>query len=130
MSNLALGLAGVAVLLVVLMLRVPIGVALALVGIGGYAAVDGWHKALAVIGSVPFELASAYSLSVVPFFILMGAVASRAGMSRELFNAANAIFSGWRGALLPLAHGYFPPKYPAMYIAPGATASPNCATSE
>ncbi|HVJ13423.1 MAG TPA: TRAP transporter large permease subunit, partial [Burkholderiales bacterium] len=99
MSNLTLGLAGVAVLLVVLMLRVPIGVALALVGIGGYAAVDGWHKALAVIGSVPFELASAYSLSVVPLFILMGAVASRAGMSRELFNAANAIFSGWRGAL-------------------------------
>ena len=99
MSNLALGLAGVVVLLVVLFLRVPIGVALALVGAGGYAAVDGWRKALTVIGSVPFELASAYSLSVVPLFILMGAVASRAGMSRELFNAANAIFSGWRGAL-------------------------------
>jgi C4-dicarboxylate transporter, DctM subunit len=99
LSNLALGLAGVAVLLVVLFLRVPIGVALALVGAAGYAAVDGWRKALTVIGSVPFELASAYSLSVVPLFILMGAVASRAGMSRELFSAANAIFSGWRGAL-------------------------------
>jgi C4-dicarboxylate transporter DctM subunit len=99
LSNLTLGLAGVAVLLVVLFLRVPIGVALALVGAAGYAAVDGWRKALTVIGSVPFELASAYSLSVVPLFILMGAVASRAGMSRELFNAANAIFSGWRGAL-------------------------------
>ncbi len=99
MTNLTLGLAGVAVLLVVLFLRVPIGVALALVGAGGYAAVDGWRRALTVIGSVPFELASAYSLSVVPLFILMGAVASRAGMSRELLNAANAIFSGWRGAL-------------------------------
>jgi tripartite ATP-independent transporter DctM subunit len=99
LSNLALGLAGVAVLLVVLFLRVPIGVALALVGAAGYAAVDGWRTALTVIGSVPFELASAYSLSVVPLFILMGAVASRAGMSRELFSAANAIFSGWRGAL-------------------------------
>jgi tripartite ATP-independent transporter DctM subunit len=52
-----------------------------------------------MMGSVPFELASAYSLSVVPLFILMGALASRAGMSRELFDAANAIFSGWRGAL-------------------------------
>ena len=99
MSNLALGLAGVAVLLVVLFLRVPIGVALALVGAAGYAAVDGWRKALTVIGSVPFELASAYSLSVVPLFILMGAVAARAGMSRELYDAANAIFSGFRGAL-------------------------------
>jgi C4-dicarboxylate transporter, DctM subunit len=99
LSNLALGLAGVAVLLVVLFLRVPIGVALALVGAAGYAAVDGWRKALTVIGSVPFELASAYSLSVVPLFILMGAVATRAGMSRELFAAANAAFSGLRGAL-------------------------------
>jgi C4-dicarboxylate transporter, DctM subunit len=99
MSNLEIGAAGVVGLLVVLFLRVPIGVALALVGVCGYAAVDGWRKALAMMGSVPFELASAYSLSVVPLFILMGAVASRAGMSRELFDAANAVFSGFRGAL-------------------------------
>ena len=99
MSNLAIGGLGVLALLVVLFLRVPIGVSLALVGVCGYAAIDGWRKALTVLGSVPFELASAYSLSVVPLFILMGAVASRAGMSRELFDAANAIFSGFRGAL-------------------------------
>jgi tripartite ATP-independent transporter DctM subunit len=99
MSNLAIGCLGVAALLVVLFLRVPIGVSLALVGVCGYAALDGWRKALAMMGSVPFELAAAYSLSVVPLFILMGAIASRAGMSRELFAAANAIFSGWRGAL-------------------------------
>jgi C4-dicarboxylate transporter DctM subunit len=99
LSNLAIGSLGVLALLFVLFVRVPIGVALALVGICGYAAIDGWRKALTVLGSVPFELASAYSLSVVPLFILMGAVASRAGMSRELFDAANAIFSGFRGAL-------------------------------
>lgn len=86
-------------LLAALFLRVPIGVALALVGAGGYAALDGWATALTVLASVPFELASAYSLSVVPLFILMGAVASRAEMSRELFDAANAVFSGFRGAL-------------------------------
>jgi len=99
LSNLTIGLLGVVVLLVVMLLRVPIGVSLALIGTCGYAAIDGWRKALTVIGSVPFELASAYSLSVVPLFILMGAVASRAGMSRELFDAANAVFSGFRGAL-------------------------------
>jgi C4-dicarboxylate transporter DctM subunit len=65
----------------------------------GYAAVDGWGKALTMVGAVPFELASAYSLSLVPLFILMGALASRAGMSRELFDAANGVFSGFRGAL-------------------------------
>jgi C4-dicarboxylate transporter DctM subunit len=99
MSSLAIGSWGVVALLVVLFLRLPIGVALALVGVCGYAAMDGWRKALTMMGSVPFELASAYSLSVVPLFILMGAVASRAGMSRELFEAANAVFSGFRGAL-------------------------------
>jgi tripartite ATP-independent transporter DctM subunit len=44
-------------------------------------------------------LASAYSLSVLPLFILMGAVASHSGMARELFQAANALFSGRRGTL-------------------------------
>jgi len=99
MTNLETGLAGVIVLLAAMFARIPIAVSLALVGAGGYAAIDGWHKALAVVASVPFELASAYSLSVVPLFILMGAVASRAQMSRELFDAANAVFSGFRGAL-------------------------------
>ena len=103
MSSLAIGLLGVLALLVVLFLRVPIAVALALTGMLGYAAIDGWKTALDVMGAVPFELASvrgnAYALSVVPLFILMGAVASRARMSRELYDAANAIFSGFRGAL-------------------------------
>ena len=99
MTNMEIGLAGVIALLAAMFVRVPIGVSLALVGVGGYAAIDGWKTALAVVASVPFELASAYSLSVVPLFILMGAIASRAGMSRELFDAANAVFSGFRGAL-------------------------------
>jgi tripartite ATP-independent transporter DctM subunit len=94
-----IGVIGVLVLLAALLVRVPIAVALATVGFLGYAAADGWPKALKMLGSVPFSLSTAYSLSVVPLFILMGAVASRAAMSRELFDAANALFSGFRGAL-------------------------------
>ena len=52
-----------------------------------------------MLGTVPFQLASAYSLSVIPLFILMGAVASRGNMATELFQAANGVFSGVRGAL-------------------------------
>ena len=103
MSNLLIGLLAVMGLLALLFLRVPIAAALALTGMLGYAAIDGWRSALDVMGAVPFELASvranAYAFSVVPLFILMGAVAARAGMSRELYDAANAIFSGLRGAL-------------------------------
>jgi tripartite ATP-independent transporter DctM subunit len=105
MSNLTIGSLGVVALLVVLFLRVPIGVALALVGVCGYAAIDGWRKALSMFASVPFELASAYSLSVVPLFILMGAVAARGNMAREMFDAANGLFSGVRGALANAAVG-------------------------
>jgi tripartite ATP-independent transporter DctM subunit len=99
MSVAAIGLAGVIGLLALILARVPIAIALALAGFLGYAALDGWARALKMLGTVPFNLASAYSLSVIPLFLLMGAVASRAAMSRELFDAANAVFSGLRGAL-------------------------------
>ena len=99
MSAAFIGVIGVAALLAALLVRVPIGLALATTGFLGYATIDGWSTALKMLGSVPFNLATAYSLSVVPLFILMGAVASRAAMSRELFDAANALFSGFRGAL-------------------------------
>src|SRR5260221_9080846 len=52
-----------------------------------------------MFGRVPFTLARAYSLSVIPLFILMGAVAARGNMAKELFDAANGLFAGVRGAL-------------------------------
>jgi tripartite ATP-independent transporter DctM subunit len=99
MSVTAIGLLGVALLLVFIFLRVPIAISLAVSGLLGYAALDGWGPTLRMAGLVPYQLASAYSLSVIPLFILMGAVASRANMAAELFQACNAVFSGIRGAL-------------------------------
>jgi tripartite ATP-independent transporter DctM subunit len=99
MTTALIGTLGVAGLLLLIFARVPIAVSLAASGLAGYAALDGWPKALKMFGSVPFTLASAYSLSVIPLFILMGAVASRANMAKELFEASNALFSGMRGAL-------------------------------
>lgn len=99
-----IGLVAVVGLLVLMMLRVPIAIALIVSGTLGYAAAQGWPIAFKTLASVPYELTGAnpgvaYSFTVVPLFIFMGAVASRANMSRELFEAANAIFSGVRGAL-------------------------------
>ena len=99
MSVAAIGFIGVAALLLLIFARVPIAVALAGAGLLGYAAIDGWSPALKMFGLVPYQLASAYSLSVIPLFVLMGAVASRANMATELFQASNAVFSGVRGAL-------------------------------
>ena len=77
MSAGLIGVLGVALLLVLTFARVPIALALAASGLLGYAAIDGWGTALKMLGRVPFTLASAYSLSVIPLFILMGAVAAR-----------------------------------------------------
>jgi C4-dicarboxylate transporter, DctM subunit len=99
MSVAIVGLLGIAGLLLLIFLRMPIALALAIAGLVGYAALDGWSPALKMLGAVPYQLASAYSLSVVPLFVLMGAVASRANMATELFQACNAVFSGIRGAL-------------------------------
>lgn len=99
MSHGLIGIIVVVALLALIFARIPIAVALATTGIVGYAALDGWAPALRMASTVTFQLASAYSLSVIPLFILMGAVASRANMARELFEACNALFSGVRGAL-------------------------------
>jgi C4-dicarboxylate transporter, DctM subunit len=99
MSVAMIGTLGVVLLLALIFLRVPIAVALAASGLVGYAAIDGWSPALRMFGLVPYQLASAYSLSVIPLFILMGAVAARGKMATELFQACNAVFSGIRGAL-------------------------------
>lgn len=85
-------------LILLIILRVPIGVALALVGYLGYAAIEGWTRAGAVVGNVPIELASAYSLSVLPLFAVMGTLTAVAGLSSDLFKAGNAVFRGTRGA--------------------------------
>jgi len=99
MSSQLIGLTGLAALVLLVLARVPCAIALGVVAFVGYAAVDGWRRALIAVGSVPYEMAEKYTLTVVPLFVLMGVVAARAGMSRELYRAANALFSGLRGAL-------------------------------
>lgn len=93
-----IGLLGLLGLIVLTLGRVPLGTAMGLVGLIGYAAIDGWGPATVILGTTPYDL-MVYSFSVLPLFILMGVVATESGMSKELFAAANAIFSGRRGGL-------------------------------
>jgi tripartite ATP-independent transporter DctM subunit len=93
-----IGLLGMGCLIALIFLRVPVGVAMGLVGLCGYAAVDGWAKAFRVFGEVPFDVATNFDLSVVPMFVLMGEVATQSGISGQLYRAARATFSGLRGA--------------------------------
>ena len=99
MSPTLTGLLGIGALFALLLLRVPVWAALALVGVLGNAALSGWPSALATLGQAPFDTASLYTLSVVPLFILTGGVAAGTGLSADLFKAAQIMLSGLRGGL-------------------------------
>ena len=99
MTATAIGFIGLAGLVALILLRIPVAVALGLTGYFGYAAIDGFARANLMLGGVPAEFASGYTLSVVPLFTLMGAVAASAGLSSDLFQAGRVLFRGTRGSL-------------------------------
>jgi C4-dicarboxylate transporter, DctM subunit len=95
------GLAGLALIMVIAFLRVPIAFAMGIVGIVGYAYMRDWNwmVAFATAQTKIYETGRNYTLSVVPLFILMGNFVTRAGMSQELFRAAYAFIGHRRGGL-------------------------------
>ena len=80
-------------------LRVPIGIAMGIVGVAGFASLTSAKTALNLLSNVPLSVLTDYNLSVIPMFVLMGAFASHAGMSRELFGAGLAWLGHRRGGL-------------------------------
>jgi C4-dicarboxylate transporter, DctM subunit len=99
MSPQLIGGIGVCGLFFLLLFRVPIWAALILAGLLGNVALIGVGPALATLGTIPFDTASLYGLSVIPLFILTGSIAAGTGLSAELFKAARVILSGVRGGL-------------------------------
>ena len=95
------GLIGLAVMMALAFLRVPIAFAMAIVGFCGYAYMRDWNwiVAFAMTQTKLYETGRNYTLSVVPLFILMGNLVTRAGMSQELFRAAYAFIGHLRGGL-------------------------------
>ncbi len=94
-------LIGFAVLLVLVFLRLPIAIAMGVVGYVGFAAlIDwNWNAALNMAAHRLVDTAQDYGLSVLPLFILMGTFVSRAGLSSELYAASNAFLGHRRGGL-------------------------------
>lgn len=90
---------GFIAMFVLMALRVPIGIAMGLVGVFGFASVRGLGPALNLLTTSPFRVVTDFNLTLVPFFILMGVFATNSGMSRELFRTGNAWLGGLRGGL-------------------------------
>ena len=100
MTNLEIGIASFPALLVLIFLRVPIGLAMFLVGSVGLFFVTGsTNMTLMRLRSAAYSTFANYSLSIVPMFLLMGYFATLGGMSQALFRAAAAFIGHRKGGI-------------------------------
>ncbi len=99
MSSDVIAVLGFVALFVLMLLRVPVGMAMGLVGVTGFAYLVNGDAALKIIGHTSMRTVTDYTFGVIPMFLLMGAFVSNSGMSRELFRAANSFVGHLRGGL-------------------------------
>lgn len=92
-------LLGFGAIFLLALLRIPLAFAMGLVGLAGMGLTVGWAPALASTANVVYETGFAYTLSVIPLFILMGNFVARAGLAHELFHAAYTFIGHRRGGL-------------------------------
>lgn len=99
MSTLSIGLAMFGAMLALMAVRVPIAIAMFIPGACGYLALSGWLPLLAHLKGAVYGRVSVYDLSVIPLFMLMGAIAVQGGLSKALFDFANALLGRFRGGM-------------------------------
>ncbi len=99
MSGVQLALAGFAAMLVLIALRMPVGLSMLVTGTVGYVHLSGWGPFVSYMKTNTYYQFANYTLSVIPLFILMGAFAERAGLSKALFHSASAFLGHLRGGL-------------------------------
>jgi tripartite ATP-independent transporter DctM subunit len=85
MDPVMIGVIGLMAMVSLIMIRVPIGCAMALVGLTGFSILSSPDAAFSMLGMVTYQTASSYALTVIPLFFLMGQLASQSGMGIELY---------------------------------------------
>ena len=99
MTDVQIGFAGIAILLAMIALRVPIGVSLIGVSFGGIWVLVGERAAWGAMGIIPYSFTATWQLSSVPMFLLMGFFCFHAGLTKGLFDAARVWLSALPGGL-------------------------------
>src|ERR1700721_2556662 len=99
MSTDAVAVLGFVALFALMLLRVPVGMAMGLVGVSGFGYLVGFTPALKLVGQTSMRTVTDYTFGVIPMFLLMGTFVSNSGMSRDLFRAANGFVGHLRGGL-------------------------------
>ncbi|BDX03430.1 hypothetical protein MACH16_21780 [Marinomonas pontica] len=99
MSNIELAFLMMAALLVLMSIRIPIALTMLVCGAIGYSLIGGVPALLEYLGTAPISKFSTYDLSVVPLFLLMGELATRSGITAELFRTCNTWIGRQRGGI-------------------------------
>ena len=99
MSPELVGVMGLVAMLILMFLGVHIAVTLSLVGIAGYAVIQGVDKAFVMAAMMPFHAMSSYTMALFPVYLLLGELADVSGMMRDSFRAANIWVGNLRGGL-------------------------------
>lgn len=97
MQAMLIGVAGFSAVLGLLLLRVPVAVALGVAGLAGVVWQQGWGHVLLL--QTGLDVAVIDGLAVVPLLAMMSTIASHAGLSRQIYDAALALLGHWRGGL-------------------------------
>ncbi|MGE0746810.1 MAG: TRAP transporter large permease [Rhodospirillales bacterium] len=99
MAHFEIGLLFFGLTVVLILSRMPVGIAMFMMGGLGYSILVGWQPLLSTLNNSTYSRLADYNLSVIPLFILMGQLATKAGLNQALFKAASAWFGHLRGGL-------------------------------
>lgn len=99
MSTMSIGLCMFGLMLVFMAIRIPIAIAMFVPGALGYICLSGWDPLLSHLKGAVYGRVSVYDLSVIPLFMLMGAFAVQGGLSKALFDFANALLGRFKGGM-------------------------------
>jgi C4-dicarboxylate transporter DctM subunit len=99
MSPIIVGVICILLLFLFMALEMNVGLAMALSALLGLIYLMGLSQALNVLGNAPFRTAAAYTMSVIPLFVLMGSLSLYAGVSEELYSTTYKFFGHLPGGL-------------------------------
>jgi C4-dicarboxylate transporter, DctM subunit len=99
MSDVTVGIIGLASVLVLFLTGIELATAMIVIGFLGFGFLMGWEAAFNLMAKDFFDVLSTYGFTVVPVFILMGQIAYNAGIARRLFDASNKFVGHIPGGL-------------------------------
>jgi C4-dicarboxylate transporter, DctM subunit len=99
MSEMVVGAIGIGVLFLLVFLKIPLAICMALLGFVGIWYFTGWDAAFQQLSAVPYSTISNYSIASLPLYVMMGAICFHGGVGQDLYYAMNKLLGRFRGGL-------------------------------